>query len=226
MRGSKLNAAFSARLAIAIFAPVSNCSTSATVQPQIPAKWNRIHSAPPARRTGLRLSSPPVPSPPPPSGGYLPGVRSDVYDEPVCIPAQHPQPRAARARLLECFHLAQAHLGRKLFAFGNGALGIGRAGFANACRTSIPRQTRSSRAAHRHAVDPHRRNPDAHRHALTFLAAHADAFIQLQIVAHHADVLHRLRPVADQRRVAHRPRQSCRLRSGSFPKRKRRNCRS
>ena len=56
-------------------------------------------------------------------------------------------------------------------------------------------------------VDLDGRDADADRHALPFLAADADAFVQLQIVAHHADVLQRFGTVADQRRAAHRPRQ-------------------
>ena len=59
------------------------------------------------------------------------------------------------------------------------------------------------RPADRHAVDVHGRNADADRHALAFFAAHADAFIELQIVAHHAHVFQGFRAVADQRGSAH-----------------------
>ena len=55
-------------------------------------------------------------------------------------------------------------------------------------------------------IDLDGRNADAHRHALAFLAADADAFVELQIVAHHAHVLQRLRSVAGEHGAAHRPR--------------------
>src|SRR5262249_9498997 len=55
-----------------------------------------------------------------------------------------------------------------------------------------------------HAIDLDRRNAHTHGHALPFLAARADAFVELEVVAHHADVLQRLGPVADQGGVAHR----------------------
>src|SRR5690242_3421056 len=63
---------------------------------------------------------------------------------------------------------------------------------------------KSNRAADRHLLDAQRRLPDAHRHALTFLPAHADAAIQRHIVADHRHVLERFRPAADQRRALHR----------------------
>src|ERR1022692_2422420 len=59
------------------------------------------------------------------------------------------------------------------------------------------------RAPHGHAIDLNRRNPHAHRHALAFLAAYADAFVQAQVVPHHADVFQGLGSVPDQRGVAH-----------------------
>src|SRR5580704_13834868 len=67
----------------------------------------------------------------------------------------------------------------------------------------VAKRQASSRPPDGHAIDPHGRDPDAHRYALAFLAAHPDAFVQLQIVADHADIFHCLRPVADQRGVAY-----------------------
>ncbi len=46
--------------------------------------------------------------------------------------------------------------------------------------------------------------PDADGHALAFLAAGADAFIEAQIVADHRDILERLGAVADERCVLDR----------------------
>ena len=45
----------------------------------------------------------------------------------------------------------------------------------------------SSCASHRHLVELDRWDTDAHRHALPFLAAHADAGIEGQSAAHHPD---------------------------------------
>src|SRR5437899_3226552 len=78
---------------------------------------------------------------------------------------------------------------------------------AEACATrarATSNEAGSRAAPDRHAIDLDGRNADANRHALPFLTARADAFIQLQIVADHADVLQRFRTVADQRGVAHR----------------------
>src|SRR5690349_146583 len=60
-------------------------------------------------------------------------------------------------------------------------------------------------AAHGHLVDLDGRDPDAYGHALPFLAADADAFVELKVVAHHADILQSLGTVADQRGALHRP---------------------
>src|ERR1700751_3726128 len=64
--------------------------------------------------------------------------------------------------------------------------------------------SKSGGAADRHLVDTQRRLTDAHRHALAFLAAHADARIELHVVADHADEFERFRPAADQRRALDR----------------------
>src|SRR5471032_2429529 len=63
------------------------------------------------------------------------------------------------------------------------------------------------RAANGHAVHAQGRLADADRHALAFLAAHADARIELHVVAYHRDAVQHFRTVADQRgaldRVGH-----------------------
>src|SRR5437762_9561681 len=79
---------------------------------------------------------------------------------------------------------------------------------------------RSSRSSHGHPVDFDGRDAYPHRHALAFLAAHSDAFIEMQVVAHHADVLQRFRPVADETGVAHRARQLTTLDEITFRSRK------
>src|SRR5471032_1129025 len=56
-----------------------------------------------------------------------------------------------------------------------------------------------SRAADGHAVHAQRRLADADRHALAFLAAHADARIELHVVADHRDAVKHFRTIADQR---------------------------
>src|SRR5260370_12775406 len=63
------------------------------------------------------------------------------------------------------------------------------------------------RPSHRHPIDLDGRNSHAHGHALPFLAADADAFVETQVVAYHAHILQGLGTVADERGVAHRPRQ-------------------
>src|SRR5262245_39209883 len=60
------------------------------------------------------------------------------------------------------------------------------------------------RSAHSHAVDFHRGNAYAHRHALTILSAGSHALIQLQVVADHTDVFKSFVTVPDQRRSPHR----------------------
>src|SRR5690606_41826607 len=45
---------------------------------------------------------------------------------------------------------------------------------------------------------------DADRHALSGLAAHADAVVELHVVADHRDAVHRVRPVADQHGALYR----------------------
>jgi hypothetical protein len=57
----------------------------------------------------------------------------------------------------------------------------------------------SGRPADRESIDAQRRLPDADRHALTFLAADADAVIEFQIVADHAHAREYVRAIADQR---------------------------
>ena len=128
------------------------------------------------------------------------------------LPISTRRPGAARAGLFQRFEFPHAHVGGELRAFGDGAFGIGRARGERLldyvpARFPAERVEASSRSPDGHAVDAHGRNAHAHRHALAFLAADADAFVELQIVAHHADVLHRFGTVADQRRVAHRPRE-------------------
>src|SRR5262245_37026833 len=60
------------------------------------------------------------------------------------------------------------------------------------------------RAAHRDLVDAQRRLADAHRDALTVLAAGADAVVEGEVVADHADAVQVGRAVADQHRALHR----------------------
>src|SRR3990170_2760789 len=64
------------------------------------------------------------------------------------------------------------------------------------------RPLRSS--ANRQAVDAQGGLPHAHRHALAFLAAGADAGVEAHVVADHADALERIRTVADERGAFHR----------------------
>src|SRR5207248_4831528 len=59
-------------------------------------------------------------------------------------------------------------------------------------------------SAHGHAVHLDGGDAHAHRHALSFFAAGADALIELQVVAHHGDFGQRVGPVADKRGVAQR----------------------
>src|SRR5579864_4985709 len=59
-------------------------------------------------------------------------------------------------------------------------------------------------AAHGHAVQFQRGNPNAHRHGLSIFAAGAHAFIKLQIVADHGDLGQRVRTIANQRAVLER----------------------
>src|SRR5258708_3632817 len=66
----------------------------------------------------------------------------------------------------------------------------------------------SGGAANRHAVKLDSRNAHTDGNALPFLAADADAFVELEIVAYHADVLQRFRSVADERRAAHGAREA------------------
>ena len=126
----------------------------------------------------------------------------------MCSADQDANAGAARARFLQALDFAHADVGGEFLAFGDGAFGAGRA--AVPAPGSITRDGKyprdSSRSSHGHAVDLDGRDADADRHALPFLAADADAFVELEIVAHHADVLQRFRTVADQRGVAHRPR--------------------
>src|SRR3989338_5331498 len=56
-------------------------------------------------------------------------------------------------------------------------------------------------SAHGQAVDPERRLAHAHRHALAFLAASADARVELQIAADHGHAREHVRSVADQGRA-------------------------
>src|SRR3954468_816104 len=56
-----------------------------------------------------------------------------------------------------------------------------------------------ARPAHGESVDPQRGLADADRHALPFLAAGADAFVELEVVADHADARQYIGPVADER---------------------------
>src|SRR5260221_14556680 len=56
----------------------------------------------------------------------------------------------------------------------------------------------SGRPADSHAIDAQGRLADAYRHALAFLAAHADTRIELHVVADHGDPVQDLRTVADQ----------------------------
>jgi hypothetical protein len=57
----------------------------------------------------------------------------------------------------------------------------------------------STRPAYRHIVNPQRRLPHAHGHALAFFAAYADAVVHRHVMADHADVLEAFWPVANQR---------------------------
>src|SRR5262245_63473094 len=66
-------------------------------------------------------------------------------------------------------------------------------------RRPAPAPARSTGATHREPVDAHRRLTHAHGHALPFLAAGADAIVELQVVAHHADAREHVGAVADQR---------------------------
>src|SRR5512144_42925 len=70
------------------------------------------------------------------------------------------------------------------------------------------RDAHSSRrsSADRHPVDPQRRLPDAHGHALPILAAHADTLVELQIVADHRHMLEYFGSRSDQRRALDGPR--------------------
>jgi len=62
-----------------------------------------------------------------------------------------------------------------------------------------PRQAPSScRAAHGQVIDQQGRLADAHGHALAFLAAGADAAVELHIVADHGNPGQRIRAVADE----------------------------
>ena len=137
------------------------------------------------------------------------GVRSEVYDDPPYLADQHTNSGGTRARFFQTLNLAHADGGGKLLAFHDGALGVrgsdGQRRFTASAATFSRSLTRGS--THGHFVDLHGRNADAHRHALSFFSAHADALVELQVVAHHADVFQSLRSVADQRRAAHRPRQ-------------------
>ena len=60
-------------------------------------------------------------------------------------------------------------------------------------------------AADGHLIDLHGRDADTNGDALSILAAHADAFIQLQVVPDHGDIFESLRPVADERGPTHGP---------------------
>ncbi len=100
---------------------------------------------------------------------------------------QHADSRAARAGLLQVFHLAHADAGGEFFAFGDGALGVGRAELSSGlltasaaiCSRSFNAARSCGRSAHGHPVDLHGGDADAHRDALPFLAADADAFVEL-----------------------------------------------
>src|ERR1700741_455115 len=61
-------------------------------------------------------------------------------------------------------------------------------------------------AANREPLDLERRLADPDRHALSLLAAGADAGVELQVVADHAHAGERVGPVADERRAFHRVR--------------------
>ena len=60
------------------------------------------------------------------------------------------------------------------------------------------RESGLGRPAHRQPVDAQRRLADADRHALAFLAADADAGVELHVVADHADAGQRVGAVADR----------------------------
>src|SRR5690242_15624245 len=60
--------------------------------------------------------------------------------------------------------------------------------------------------AHRHLIDLQRWLADTDRYALAFFAAHADAFVELQIVADHRHVRQHVRSRTDQRRALDRAR--------------------
>src|SRR5215472_18060433 len=64
----------------------------------------------------------------------------------------------------------------------------------------------SGSAAYGKALDLQRRLAYADRHALAFLAAGADAVVELQIVPHHRDPRQHIGPVADERRALQRRR--------------------
>src|SRR5688500_4650239 len=57
----------------------------------------------------------------------------------------------------------------------------------------------SAGAADREIVYAQGRLTDAHRHALPFLAAGPDAFVELEIVAHHAHACEHIWPVTNER---------------------------
>ena len=70
----------------------------------------------------------------------------------------------------------------------------------------------SARAAHREPVDAQRGLAHAHRHALPFLAAGADAVVELEIVAHHRHAREHVGAVADERGALDAARRACRSR--------------
>ena len=63
---------------------------------------------------------------------------------------------------------------------------------------SATRRCGSASAAHRQRIDAQGWLANAHRHRLSFLAAHANAAVQRQVVADHGNIAHHLVTTPDQ----------------------------
>ena len=131
-------------------------------------------------------------------------------------PQEDAQPGGPRAGFLQPLDFALADEGFKLVAFVENDFSIGRAGGERlidelrgergaevlVCSKCLDHERPGP--ADDHAVELDGGHADTDRHALAFLAAGADAFIEPQVVAHHRDILQRLGAVADQRSVLYR----------------------
>ena len=124
------------------------------------------------------------------------GDRSEVRDEPVWRPTST---RIPAPREPACFRFSNSRM-RTPAENSSPSASVHSASVAPsssarrvAADAIFQEFAHARRAPDRHAIDLHRRDADADRHALPFLPAHADAFVELQIVAHHAYVLERLR---------------------------------